>query len=144
MVRVVFLLPGDEGRVVSCEVAVVPAAVVPVAVEVVAHQVNEVEGLHDSGHVVRVLHLVEPDVDGRREDEVLRPEGGAHLLGEDGKVLAVRDGGALEEGRVLPVKVHAVEAELQAELDARVDEGLALFRVGRHRREVPRSRCPST
>ena len=56
-------------------------------------------------------------------------------------VLGVRP---LEEARVLPVKVHAVEAELEAELDARVDEGLALLRVGRHRGEVSRPRGPST
>ena len=74
MVGVVLLLARDEGRVVSGEVAVVPAAVVPVAVEVVAHQVDKVEALHDGGDVVGLLHLVEADVDGAREDEALRPE----------------------------------------------------------------------
>ena len=74
VVGVVLLRPGDEGRVVSGEVAVVPAAVVPVAVEVVAHQVDKVEALHDGVDVVGLLHLVEADVDGAREDEVLRPE----------------------------------------------------------------------
>merc|ERR1719210_865436 len=144
VVGVVLLLARDEGGVVSGEVAVVPAAVVPVAVEVVAHQVDKVEALHDGVDVVGLLHLVEADVDGAREDEVLRPEGGAHLGDEEGEVLAVGGAGALEEGGVLPVEVGAVEAELQAELDDRVDEGLALRRVGRHRREVPRASGPST
>ena len=136
VVGVVLLRPGDEGRVVSGEVAVVPAAVVPVAVEVVGHEVDEVKGRHDGGHVVRGLHLVEPAIHGPRKDQVLRVEGGAHLRDEDGEVLSVGDAGTLEVGGVLPVEVDAVEAELFAQVDAGLDEGLALLRVGRHGREV--------
>jgi hypothetical protein len=100
------LIPGGvEGRVVS-------SLLLPLAVEVVGHQVDEVEVLADAGHVVAVADVVGADGHRGRQEQPLAVgllrlvlEGLAQLLDEADKVLLVV---AL---RVLPVDIQAVKLE---------------------------------
>lgn len=102
--------------------------------EIVGHQIDEVQVTGNGGHIVATTHIVWSNRDSGREQQTwllqflcLSFESFPQFLEKQHKVLLV-----IRTLGVLPIHVETIESTLAEEWDGRVDKGLASVSCGGH------------